>query len=617
MGLKKINHKIPITFSFILLIIGIVAAWFTPVTGYEPDIYASTPIIFWIGIFFSYFISTVIILLSSKKNNTIPNYVTKTGIILIILTSLTLATLCLIRGYFGIDITGDVGSHIGELNTILNTGLISSYYPNIYLGPGAFALLTGNTVLSTINIYPIFYLGIYLLGVFLLTREIFPNKKIVILTTIVALYLPFGSAPYISGYEHVLFVGMQSTIRLIPILLYLVIKTCKTHSKPLFVATGVLCVSLVFYHPMASLLVLFLFTAVIIFNVLNKIIHKGWELYDIKFSVLMILTVGALFFLWSWKQFGPAIARGILSILVLSESDLTGSNAGELLSFASIAMGYGFDVLTILKMGTINLFIYACLVIGGLYYLLKCFKQNKGQYFGYIYTFIGLLGIATLAFMVMDIGFKYSRFLDEIYLGGIISAGLVLYLVLKGLSRHFSKHKVVLFCISICILIGVCGSSIVTIYPSPMSMDIGYQSTQLEFTGAETILPYINYEKNTTGIQMTGLQRYAHAIYGVANTVGNNYGDNQYLISSSKIFSEYAEQVPYHFGYDTGIDSLNCLYESGDTIFITETDKEYYKTYYPILMWDRWSPNDFEHLTMDKGLAYIYNNGEFTMYLVR
>ena len=115
---------------------------------------------------------------------------------------------------------------------------------------------------------------------------------------------------------------------------------------------------------------------------------------------------------------------------------------------------------------------------------------------------------------------------------------------------------------------------------------------------------------------MTGLQRYVHAIYGSASTVGSNaYGDTV-IISTDRGGTDYAEGVPHHFGYDTGIASLNELYGDGETIFIVEKDKLLYQAYYPELMWDRWEPQDFEQLGMDKGLEYVYNNGGLEMYLV-
>lgn len=602
--------------ALILYTIGIITAWNTPVSGYEPSIYAATPIIFWIGIISTYIIGTLIVALHIIRGKT-SSFVNILGYILLCLSSLSLISIGIIRGNILYGITDDVGSHIGVLKTLLETGIIASYYPSIYTGSAASILLSGLDVFTTMALYPVFYLGIFILGAYLLAKEIFPNRKTAVLVLLICLYLPIGTAPYISPYYPLLFIGMQSTIRLIPILLYLVIKTCKTHSKALFVTTGVLCVSLVFYHPMASLLVLFLFGSILLFNILNKIIYKEWKIYDIKLSFLMILTVGALFFLWSWKQFGSQIATGVLSLLTVSEADLSERNAGELLSFASDAAGYGFDVLTILQMGAINLFIYLCLVIGGLYYLLRCFKQNKGQYLGYLYAYVGLLGVATLAFMVMNIGFKYSRFLDEIYLGGIISAGLILYLVLKEIRRHSAKESIVSITIIICILMAVCGVSVATVHPSPTSLSGGAQTTQQEYVGVETIITLIDYNKNSTGIHMTGLQRYVSAIYGSERTVGSNKYGNNIIISTERSGTEYSKPVPYHFGYDTGMDSLNELYENGDTVFIIEKDKQYYQAYYPELIADRWGQQDFKQLEMDKGLDKVYNNMGMEIYQIK
>lgn len=82
------------------------------------------------------------------------------------------------------------------------------------------------------------------------------------------------------------------------------------------------------------------------------------------------------------------------------------------------------------------------------------------------------------------------------------------------------------------------------------------------------------------------MQRYVNAIYGSASTVGSNeYGDTV-IISTNRGGTDYAEAMSHHFGYNTGILSLNELYGAGETVFIIEKDKKYYQAYYPELMWD-------------------------------
>jgi len=215
----------------------------------------------------------------------------------------------------------------------------------------------------------------------------------------------------------------------------------------------------------------------------------------------------------------------------------------------------------------------------------------------------------------MNIGFKYSRFLDEIYLAGIISAGLVVYLIYRKLSIRFEGRKIMIIILLLSILMAMCGLSIFTFHPSPYTLNTGYQTTQAEFTGAETLLPYIDYDKNTTGIYFTGLQRYVSAIYGSAYTVGSYaYGDFV-IISTSRGGIDYADGVPYHFGYDLG-SSLSDNYGEGEYIFIIEKDKKFYQAYYPEMMQYRWTPEDFDHLGMDGGLSYVYDNGGLEMYVV-
>lgn len=608
--------RISVVISLIIYVIGLLCAWNSPEVGYEASIYASTPIIFWVGIFLNYFIGTLIFVLNlcGYRISKSTKYI---AIIVLVLCSLSFVAIGTIRGNIILGITDDVGTHIGEMKTLLESESISSYYPSIYTGPASLILVASTNLYATMALYPLIYLGIFILGIYLLSRELFQNQKLAEIVLLIALYMPLGSAMITSPYLPLLFIGMQSTIRLMPIVIYIIIKLFRTNLKSALFVASIFCISLSFYHPMAPLLVIMLFISVILFNIIKRVTTRTWNLTDFKSAIIILIAVVTTFLLWSWRFHGSNLVQGILSISTISEEELAGRGIGKLYNSATNAMDYGYGVDTILRIGSINIFIYLCLIICSLYCIRHYINRNTDHSVRYLYTFGGVLMLSTLCLLVIQIGFKYSRFLDEIYLIGIISAGLVIYVVSKRIISKLSCRKVVPVLLIVCILMAVCVLSLISFHPSPFTNNPGYQTTQNEFTAAETILPLIDYNKMVTGITLTGLQRYVYAIYGSPYTVTSNaYGNESVIVSTKRSGVAYSSQVPVHFGYDTGANSLANHYGRGDSIFITERDKKFYEEYYPEIVKYRWTQQDFKQLTMDIGLERVYNNGGTEMYYV-
>ena len=212
--------------------------------------------------------------------------------------------------------------------------------------------------------------------------------------------------------------------------------------------------------------------------------------------------------------------------------------------------------------------------------------------------------------------FQITVLEQTIYIAALLSTGFVMYRIFLFITKSRAKVTFPRMLVIFLILIFVSGMSVTSFHPSPNTYNGGYQTTQTTYTGVETLLPLIDYDKNSTGIHLTSTQRYVNAIYGSASTVGSNaYGDTV-IISTSRSSTDYADALPYHFGYDTGIASLNEIYGDGELFFIIEKDWEFYPAYHPERMDDYWSRWDFEHLNMDKGVGMAYNNGGLQLYTV-
>ena len=606
--------KLILSSAFLILFIGLLMAWNTPVYGYEVSIYSSTPIIFWIALIFGYIVGVFLIILKFYHNN-IPKVIFFGGIILLSLCSISLACLGILRGNILIGITDDVGTHLGILTELLKTGYLSSIYPLIHIGPGIFSLFANQNVFAITTYYPILYLGIYILGLYVLVRELFSNKIIAYIVLLIALFLPFGSAPYLSPYSPLLFIGMQSTIRLMPLFIYIVIKTVNNRSKEMLILSLIMCISLTFYHPMASLLMGIFCLSIIFYHIITSIKTGIWTKKDIYIPLSLLSTITLLFILWSGDLFGNGIIKGLTSLFTISNTELQSRNIGEITSFTTNADSFGYSLNTIIQIGSINLIIYLSLFCGLGYFLWTYIHNTHNQKLGYVYSFSLFLIGTTGLFLIMDIGFKYSRFLDEIYLIGIISAGYIIYLLCKKMKFSFPKKKNSQILLPIFLCIVICLASIFLFYSSPLSMSYGDQTTKMEWIGAETLLPYIDYTYDRTGIFLLGIQRYISALYGSSEHSGSYQYGNYHIISTSLHETEYAEQVPYHFGYDKYF-SINEIYNQTTYLFIIKKDRLYYHAYYPEIEDFRWTLPDFQHLENDLAVNHVYYNGDLNLYLI-
>lgn len=607
--------------AFILQTIGTLSAWNTPATGYEASIYWATPIIFWIALGLSFCVATAIILqdVFGERVSRLLHYA---GWGLLGTATFSLAALCIIRGYDSVGIAEDAGTHIGALSGVVQSGFFDTYYPSIYTGPGAFQILSGVSTMETIAIYPIFYLFIFLIGIFVLTREIFPERGTAYIITVLTFYLPIGTAIYLAPYYPILFIGMQSTIRLFPIVLFaLVVTLHRKHSGYLLLA-GIFAASMAFYHPMASLLLMMTYTAIILHYIIQKKLLLVQYDLSIKAILVAFCTTISLFILWSWSYFGGRIVDGVLSVFTVFE-DVGNREAGTLSSFTSDATNYGYSIDTILQMGSINIIIYGLFLFGVCLYLLK-FRTNKNySKTGILFLLAGILVAVTGGLFFIDIGFRFSRFLDEVYLLAIIFAGFFLYqtgITLQKRSKILDNRKV--FAILLIIMLVVCGFSIVSYHPSPFTKSDSSQDTVSTDKAMETLLPRINTDYNISGIYFFYPYRYRQIQESMnsASYTTYTYGENGTVISAygTSIYNgDSITPQPAHFGYDT-VDETGMLYNIPSYLFLFEKDLAHYLLVMPELQEYRWSSTDFMHLdSSDSSVNKYYTNGEFRSYIIR
>lgn len=591
--------------------IGLICAWNTPCIGYEPSIYDATPGIFWFGILSAYILGIFLIICSLQYPGFRGMY-QKIGYVLLTLAITAFASVNLIRGYFIFNVSGDTGSHIGWINSLISeTGSLVTSYPFVHIEPAMLVITTGLGTIDVLPFLPILTTLFTTLGIILVAREVLPFAYERHTTYIIALLLPMGSATVV-GLSYIYYSSGNFAYSLIPLLFYMLLRLRDTNPVRIIPAS-IIVLSIAFYHPLVGVIGLLTIGVVILWNICSRIVAKTGD-FGYTLRLVAVASISSLIFLiWHFGSWAGTIVDGLLSLF--QETDVDDLSIGSTTDLLSTASSYGYSIDTVFQIATVNIILYA-LTFAALFFL---FHKRKNISYRLLWAVVifgfAILGITALcAFGAFDFG--YGRFLRSFYIVLIIGSGFVLSHLISNNEKKKRLKSIVKPTLLMVVLVLIAISSVYLYYPSPNTLNPGYQTTQMEYTGAETLLPLIDYNKNSTGIHMTGLQRYVHAIYGSASTVGSNaYGDTV-IISTNRGGTDYAEVMLHHFGYDTGIASLNELYGDGENIFIVEKDRKYYQAYYPELMWDRWELQDFEQLGMDKGLEEVYNNGGLEMYLV-
>ncbi len=615
--------------SIVIYLCGILSAWNTPYTGYEPNIYSATPILFWIGIVSCYIVGIIYILVGLQTSYRKLSKLSL-GFICLSLAALAQIALPFLRGYFAFFIAGDAGTHVGRITQTITQGSIypvNTYYPGIYAESSFFQILTGWDVFSTLAYLPILLFAVYLIGVLLLSHRLFPKIHERLFVMVIALLLPSGSdgVLYISFVPY-LYQGQMFANTLLPYVLFLIL-TAISINKRSIVLLVIACIAMFFYHPIPSLSVVIFLVSVVVWATIKR--DDTWRnrLKTVLTTVVLLLSILVGFILVHWDTFGHTILKyvsttfsKILEVIMPSPVTptvpvtppvsspvtitelLTPSHYDSMFAYLSqlyiTATSYGITIDVAIRSVLIGIFIYGLFIIAIIIYL----RYLKGKT---EYHFISLFSIYGIALIILTLGLYlvnasgHTRLVPHIFMIAVVFSGFVISQIYSKLGGCWGVNSRKRLWTIFCILLIVCLLSVISFHPSPFTMNGGSQTSEAEYIGTETILQYVDSPPDIIGVHFTSINRFIATIYG-----SSPYGDTM----SNAV-------APRHFGYDSGkISLVDSVDSTVGHLIITDKDLEYYPTYVPQLVVDRYTETDYLHLTMDNGLEYVYNNGGFRMY---
>lgn len=611
--MNKCIHYLPkiiLFLTFSLYTIGLIAAWNHPINGYESSIYLSTPLIFWIAVTLCLTLGVFLILYAVYKKE--KNYIlfTKLGWLLLILFSFSLTGLFIIRGYGILNLSGDTGTHYGNLKYLLEAGVTTSSYPGTYIEIATLHLMTGIELSQLLNLNSLIYVGIFLFGLCLLSRTVCESKYERIFVMIIGFLLPFGSTYYATGgFSLSMYVPYISTFLIFPIYLYLLFSFV---SDQRFHATRIILILLVSLNILIGHILVFFTCCLIIYVLilLHLILmrYSNWHFKGVRSLLSLFITLSILFL--SWSFYLNLMHKRIISYsdFILYDSE-TGIYAETLTQ--TVANEY-LGNLSLLEQGELILRQGGLLIILGFFFTLFIFDLivniKKGKYYAlsvFYVLVIHLLLVVSVSFVVYS-GFQPGRLMQFVSLCSIFSAGIILSSLYQNFLENSTKRKKLVFGSTVIFILSILAVlSIVSYYPSIHTV----VSTPKQVT-----------ESSLDGFDFYFMNCYFYDEIGIIN--GPLWRYSQVLYSSIFIKQDIVKKIgglspPLdHFGYPS-CKLLGENYASPTYLLLMNSCLTNYNEN---PLWKHNPPpfnkGDIEQVSSDQTVSKIYDNPEFSISVI-
>lgn len=560
--------------------------------GYEFSIYEAYPKIFWFCIIGSIFTGQILLIKcsfdeSSKKYCLL-------GIISILVSDSVLLFMPMIRGYVAYG-RGDTLSHLGMAKDILSTGCfgVSNIYPLDHILISILFLLS-NIKLATLSmvIPPIFSLA-FIAFFYILSKEVFLDKSLSLLTLIFTTTLMFG-------YFHQMFAPYIQAFFVIPLVLYLFFKSRMNECRMDFHALLIIfSIFIVFFHPLTSII---LIGIICVFEISIRF-QPNYENISIKFGRSLKLIILNLVVFLSWSAYLYILVRsldrirnsffdpGIKSEFQKTIDVINYGDVGPILLIKSVLLTYGqMIIIILLSLLFIISIIYNFLILTG--------ALEKPRFF-YIFASIGFLSFSVSSVFVYIAAayFGFMRILDIAICFSIWLLSPLVFIIFSPANKKrqlFPKVFLSFFLLMIIIF------SVFNLYSSPLIRLSNQQVAESELNGMNT---FYNVRNIDTPILNFGLSqfRFHDGLFGRDSSPRTNirYG---------------VDEVPVdHFDYLHN-DSLKFRYNNS-YLLLNSLGRNAYPYLYPEFRekW-RFTPSDFSRLQKDYYVKKIYDNYNLNIY---
>lgn len=184
---------------FILLIRNLFLLKFVQPVGYVVDIYSMFSLSFYFGLMFCYLVATFLVL-NGKKT---------LGTLILCLNHFEILIIPYMLGYYSMGRADDM-SYIGEYLQIATSGNFASWdiYPASHIIGASISLISNFEAHSTSFIVPIVFSFMFIVGIYLFSRELFPDSCINSLVLVSSFILYLGTYNFLNV-PHALFFALM------------------------------------------------------------------------------------------------------------------------------------------------------------------------------------------------------------------------------------------------------------------------------------------------------------------------------------------------------------------------------------------------------------------------
>ncbi|WP_155400366.1 hypothetical protein [Methanosarcina mazei] len=270
-------------FCFFLLIRNILILKFVEPSGYVVDIYSMFPFSFYLGLIFCYFVASFLVL-SGKK---------LIGLLILCTNHLEILLIPYMLGYYSMGRADDM-SYIGEYLQIANSGhfAIWDVYPASHIIGAILSIVSSLEAHIVSFIIPIMFSFLFIMGIYLFSRELFPHA------CIKSLVIPSSFIFYIGVYNflnvpHALFFAFM------PMYLF-VMRSYFQNEKHVVLPFSVIFVLMTLLIPYTHPFIVFFLIVVFILHLIPQIPYISQleilKIPPVNLASFLILTVS--FFSW-------------------------------------------------------------------------------------------------------------------------------------------------------------------------------------------------------------------------------------------------------------------------------------------------------------------------------
>lgn len=582
---------------FLILIVLTILLRVGPAASYEFSIYNAYPWYFWVLLLSAIVCGQVVIIgsviIQSRRNYWL------FGLCAILVINALLLFIPIIRGYFIYGI-GDVPTHIGFLKDILQSSSIGeSVYPIIHILGVSIHLFSGLSFPDITLIIPPFFSFFFIFSLYFLGKTIFQNNFELLLFVILSLILMVGSG-------QLAFVPNAQAFCLIPLILYLALKMHHgSNTKKFHFLLLLISLLIVFYHPLVTVMVIFILCIMQITQYILEKYQKGiLKKANYTYAIFFIIAV---FSIWSkYIQMATNVVEPII-FKMLGEANLESELQKNINSISQV----NIDPIYLLKLilnvygDAILLGILSLLSIG---MILKSIKNQKTKPdFFKIFSSMGFIVIVmiSIALLVLNARFSFGRIyaFASLFSLLLIPTGVYLFLGNNSNNKRLTQKKTIKLLGVIVIVFCITYFSLFNLYNSPINKLPNQQVSRSDYTGISTFFTYRDESLHVLELGPPSF-RLHDAIYGQSAKKLNIY------------YNEKNMMPPDHFGYQNATPTSNLSHTS-KYLLLNDLGRKFYPSIFPEFNnnW-RFLAEDFERLKSDTKIQQVYSNKNFEVFVI-